>query len=106
MEEYNSIIANYKANILIITKNECTLCNEVKDIFDTLELPYSAFNIESAKSPAEEFKNALKTSTTGSMFPFIYIGGEYIGGYKELHRLVISDKLREIVRKIGLDYDD
>jgi glutaredoxin len=101
MEEYNNIIAENKSGILLFCKDECTLCNEAKDIFDTLELPYNAINITS-----DEIKNVVKTMTGGTMFPFIYIGGEYIGGYKALHGLVISDKLREIVRTIGLDYDD
>ena len=95
--------------VFIITKNECPLCNQLKDLFNTLEVEYTTYLYEETEEEINNnypFKTAMKNATQGKQFPFCYINSIYVGGYKQVHQNLITGKLKEQLNEIGLDYEE
>lgn len=96
--------------ILLYSKEECTLCDKTKELFETLGLPYKVISFTDMekinKEEATKVKEELKAQTGAKYFPFCYINCEYQGGYKDLQNAVVMGKLQQIVNAIGLDYEE
>tara|TARA_Y100000389_G_scaffold187896_1_gene209814 strand:- start:2113 stop:2475 length:363 start_codon:yes stop_codon:yes gene_type:complete len=100
---------NIDNKVFIITKNDCPLCEKLKQLFDTIEIKYTTHLYEETyneKNNNFPFKTEMKTNTGGKLFPFCYFNGTYVGGYKEIHHNLITGKLKEQLNDIGLDYEE
>lgn len=100
---------NSNIGIFIISKNNCPLCEKLKEIFDTIEIKYKTYLYEETdneKNNNFSFKTKMKESTGGKLFPFCYFNGIYVGGYKEIHHNLITGKLKDQLNHIGLDYQE
>lgn len=107
-ENYFELLEKNK-KVFIITKNECPLCVQLKQLFDTIDIDYTLYNYienEYEKNNNFPFKNEMKESTKGKMFPFCYINGIYVGGYREVHSNLMTGKLQEQLNEIGLEYEE
>ena len=108
MSEYNNLIQNNSDGIFMITKDNCDYCDKLKQLFDTIEVDYNTHKyIESEENDESlPFKTEMKNVTGGKFFPFCYFNGEYVGGYKEIHRNLITGGLKEKLNAIGIDYEE
>ena len=106
MSEYSDLIKNLDDGIFIISKENCELCDKLRQLFDTIEIEYTLHKYEEAKDNNLAFKTDMKIATGGKQFPFCYFNGEYVGGYKEIHRHLITGVLKEKLNNIGLDYEE
>jgi len=94
--------------VLIITKNNCPLCDELKLLFETIEVKFDIFEYKETENEINNgfpFKNEMKMHTNGKMFPFCYINSTYVGGYKEIHNNLMTGKLKDQLNKIDIDYE-
>jgi cysteine synthase A len=75
---------------------------KAKDLLDTLEhIKY--VEIE----PMEEHVQALKSKTNHTTYPFIFVGGEFVGGYTELYNMVMHGTLQKrLFDMFALPHDD
>ena len=48
----------------------------------------------------------MKTHTGANLFPFCYINGVYVGGYKQVHQNLMTGKLKEQLNEIGIEYEE
>lgn len=107
-KKFNDLL-NTNDKILIISKNDCPNCKKLKEIFDTLDINYNIYLYEETKEEIDsnfEFKTYLKELTKSKMFPFCFVDKEYIGSYKEVQNYFCTGKLKEILNKIGIDYEE
>lgn len=106
MSRYSELIKNLDDGIFIISKENCELCDKLKELFDTIEVEYTLHKYEEAKDTNLKFKTDMKIATKGTQFPFCYFNGEYVGGYKQIHNDLITGGLKDKLNDIGLDYEE
>jgi len=107
--DYLNLIENNNKGVFIISKDNCPLCNSLKDLFETIEIKYSLHKYEETdneKNDDYSFKTEMKHQTGGIMFPFCYFNGKYVGSYKKIHHNLITGKLQEQLNEIGLEYEE
>ena len=66
---------------VIITRDQCTFCDQAKALLKGANLPYSEFNIQ---SPSSKWLLYLLKRSSITTVPQIFHNGEYVGGYTEL----------------------
>ena len=106
---YLNLINKNNNGIFLITKDNCSLCVKLKELFDKINIKYSIYTYEETQNEIENnypFKTEMKNHTGGKMFPFCYFNCVYVGGYKELHHNFITGKLQEQLNKIGIFYEE
>ena len=103
---YLELVETNNEGIFIISKENCKLCDKLRQLFDTIEVEYKTYKYEEDQDDNLKFKTDMKIATGGKQFPFCYFNGEYVGGYKELHKNLITGKLKEQLNKIGIDYEE
>ena len=106
MSSYTELIQNNSEGIFIISKNDCSLCEKLKGLFDTIEVDYEVYKYSEENDLSLSFKTDMKIKTTGTQFPFCYFNGKYVGGYKEIHQNLMTGKLQEQLSEIGIEYED
>ena len=108
MSNYTNLIQNNSIGIFIISKDDCILCDKLKNLFDTIEVEYNTYLYKQVNEVDDTFpfKEQMKKETNGKMFPFCYFNGKYVGGYKEIHQNLLIGKLQEQLSEIGIEYED
>ena len=108
-ESYNDLIKNNNSGIFIISKDNCPLCEQLKQLFETIEVEFVSHlyvETDNEKNNDYPFKSEMKEKTGGKLFPFCYFNGEYVGGYKQIHQNLITGKLKEQLNNMGIDYEE
>ena len=79
MSSYTELIKNNSEGIFIISKNDCSLCEKLKGLFDTIEVEYKTYLYEQENEIDDTlpFKEQMKQQTNGTKFPFCYFNGKY-----------------------------
>lgn len=104
--QYLELLETNNEGIFMISKENCELCDKLRQLFDTIEVEYKTYKYEEDKDNNLKFKTDMKIATGGKLFPFCYFNGEYVGGYKEIHRNLITGGLKEKLNEIGIDYEE
>lgn len=107
-KEYATLLENNK-KVFIISKDNCPLCEQLKILFETLEVEFKTFIYEETEDEINNdfhFKKTMKTHTGANLFPFCYINGVYVGGYKQVHQNLMTGKLKEQLNEIGIEYEE
>jgi glutaredoxin len=107
--DYVKLINNNNNGIFIISKENCPLCVNLKELFDTISVNFTNFKYDETeyeKNNEYPFKSEMKKQTGGKMFPFCYFNGKYVGSYKEIHHNLITGKLQEQLNEIGIEYEE
>jgi len=106
MSSYTELIQSNNNGIFIISKDDCSLCEKLKILFDTIEVKYKVYKYSEENDPSLTFKTDMKIKTAGTQFPFCYFNGNYVGGYKQIHQNLMTGKLKDELNKIGIDYEE
>ncbi|KAF9580914.1 hypothetical protein BGW38_002248 [Lunasporangiospora selenospora] len=85
-------------NVMIFSKSYCPYCLRVKDLFDDLNVPYKALELDQ-HDQGEEIQQALRVLSGQSTVPNVYIRGSHIGGSDATHAAQDSGKLQELLNK-------
>lgn len=75
MNEYNDIFEIY-------SKEDCVYCAAAKKLMDDMDIEYIEYNLSDSED-GEYFISVLTELNLRSV-PQIFLGDEYIGGFKEL----------------------
>lgn len=87
-------IREYNRQIVIYTQVRCSYCTGAKSLLDQKNIPYQEVDLTWDK----ELHSSLETLTNQSTVPYIYINGQFIGGFRELLKLDKSDKLSTLLK--------
>ena len=99
-------LINNNEKILIISKDNCTLCDKLKNLFDTIDIDYTTYEYIEEEDDNLLFKTEMKETTGGTLFPFCYFNNKYIGNYKDIHKNLMTGKLTEQLLEIGIEYEE
>ena len=69
--------------------NTCPFCSSAKRLLDERGIEYDVHNIQNDK----EKKNDLFKQTGQDTVPYVFIDGEFIGGFDDLQQLDAEGKL-------------
>ena len=96
--------------VVIFSKNNCVYCSRVQEYLQTtVGVPPSdmmKLNVEEAWDEDDMFE--LMDITGRSSFPVVFVGGELIGGYKEVVNMYQFDleKLSTLLQSRGVNISD
>ena len=76
--------------ILIYSSYNCSYCDRAKKLLDEKKINYKEINIQ--ENPAER-EVMLKKSNGRRTVPQIFINDIHIGGFQELHKIMIEGNL-------------
>jgi glutaredoxin 3 len=79
--------------VLIYTTPTCPYCMRAKGLLSSLDIPFTEIDVAGGSSKRQEIIEKYNWKTV----PAIFIGGEFIGGSDDLHRLHGAGKLMELV---------
>lgn len=93
---YDSIIVVGEAKtprndlkVLLYTKDTCKYCIFAKDLLEKNSIPYEVIELSNNR----ELHQKIASQTSQNTVPYVYINGEFIGGYRDLQKLEESGKL-------------
>jgi glutaredoxin len=104
-QKYNELLKKNN-KILVISKEGCPNCDKLKEMFNVLDIPYNTFLYKNENKLDEDFKEYLKEQTKGKFFPFCFVNSKYIGGYKEVQMLFSTEKMKELLLEIDIEYEE
>lgn len=65
----------------IFSKKECKYCMMLKDRLNELKIPYTEYEFNSEDPTYKSDTDKLKSFTSMTTFPMLYIGNKLVGGY-------------------------
>lgn len=94
--------------IMVFSKSTCPFCVQVKELFSSLGLPYSAIELDQMED-GREIQAELKRKTGQATVPNVFINGEHVGGCSETLKAHKEEKLMAMYQKDqqqhSYDYD-
>lgn len=84
------------SKIIIYTAKLCPYCTMAKRLFDTKGVSYSEVNVDSKPGLRQEMMQQTKRRTV----PQIFIGKFHVGGFDDLHKLEVQNKLDPLLKSI------
>ena len=75
--------------VLLYTKDTCKYCILAKELLVKNSIPYEFIELSNNR----ELHQKIAYQTSQNTVPYVYINGEFIGGYKNLQELEESGKL-------------
>ena len=91
----------YKQAVCFFTKDNCPYCVKLENDLQSLSIPFEKVIV------TEEFRDNLIEHTKCKTVPQLFIGGKFIGGYKEFCELAGTPRLLEVLQPLGIipNYD-
>jgi thioredoxin reductase (NADPH) len=75
----------------IYSKDNCSYCDRVKDLFKFHNIPYEEKNLSNGYSK-EEIQARVGDEKKINTVPQIFVNGEYLGGFLEIVEFFAYDK--------------
>jgi glutaredoxin 3 len=75
--------------VLLYTKDTCKYCIFAKELLDKNTIPYELIELGNNR----DLHQKMADQTGQNTVPYVYVNGEFIGGYKNLQELEESGKL-------------
>ena len=85
--EAKTLKSNLK--VLLYTKDTCKYCILAKELLDKNAIPYEVIELGNNR----DLHQKMADQTGQDTVPYVYVNGEFIGGYKSLQELEKSGKL-------------
>ena len=96
--------------VVVYSKDKCRYCTKSKDLLNNNKIPFKEIKLDPDNESYKDTLSQLIDITDGhKTFPFIFIGGDFLGGYTELNHSFctnISEKLKAIGIEFKLDLED
>lgn len=79
----------------IVSKPQCPYCEEAKSFLTEVGASYEVEHLDPSMDPAEyaRRRDALISETGARTFPFIFLEGKFIGGFRELVAMYETGRL-------------
>lgn len=85
------------AKVEIYTKTNCPYCTAAKNLFNERGVEYTEYDAEHDEALRAQM---LERSNGRRTFPEIFINGEHVGGYDDLHLLDEEGKLDDMLKAL------
>ncbi|KAJ8904130.1 hypothetical protein NDN08_000657 [Rhodosorus marinus] len=87
--------------VVVFATTTCPYCAQVKDLFNSLNLPFKSYNLNTMDDGAY-IRQSLLRSTSQRTVPNVFIGGEHVGGCDDTIAALESGNLQKLLSKVGL----
>ncbi|KAG0285716.1 hypothetical protein BGZ96_010094 [Linnemannia gamsii] len=84
--------------VMIFSKSYCPYCLRVKDLFEDLDVPYKALELDEHENGVQ-IQADLKTLTGQNSVPNVFVKGTHVGGSDDAHSARDSGRLKELLDK-------
>jgi glutaredoxin 3 len=103
-EENNKVLeeetfAACEMNVIMYSSPTCKYCIGAKEIFDSIDLPFSVIDITKDQTRRTEMMERSGRNTV----PQIYINDHHVGGFDDLKALKSSGKLKKFLQTCNTD---
>lgn len=110
-EKFVSEKVNDRAEPVVLFALEwCEFCWAIRKLFDELEVPYLAVDLDSVAFQEDDFggqiRAVLRERLGTNNIPQIFIGGEHIGGATDVFEAYQSGKLSDCLKRVGIKPGD
>ncbi|KAI9304724.1 glutaredoxin [Cunninghamella echinulata] len=89
--------------VTIFSKSYCPYCLGAKDVFDDLQVKYTALELNERPDGAD-IQQALAELTQQNTVPNIFINQVHVGGSDDLNRALSSGKLATLLKEAGVKH--
>lgn len=90
--------------VMIFSKSYCPFCHRVKDLFNQLNVHYTALELDHMDNGLE-VQEALAERSGQSTVPNVFINGEHLGGADKTFETHEKGELLPLINKSDHDYD-
>lgn len=94
------------SKVTIVSKAGCKFCDYAKSFLQERCIPYEEEVLTPGEPEYAKRRTVLIKSTNQATFPWIFIGSNFIGGYKELLHAANTFRLHQLLEEIGIQYVD
>ena|SRR3990167_1183123 len=88
--------------VTIFSKTTCPYCDEVKNLFDSLDVKYKAIEVNQGWTDAQIMQ--LKQETGHNSFPNVWVGNTSLKGCSDVKKLLDNDSLFKILAQHGVAF--
>lgn len=89
-------------DVVVFSKSWCPYCTRTKELFDQMDVPYSAFELDEREDGAAVQAELLRTTGQRTV-PNVFVGGDHVGGCDDTFALHASGQLQA---KLGLSQEE
>jgi len=86
--------------VVIYSKSWCPYCEECKALFDALEQPYTAIELDQ-RDDGVQMQEALLSLTQQRTVPNVFVGGQHLGGNDDTQLAAATGRLAERLADTG-----
>lgn len=107
IRDYKSIIKEYisENKVLIFSKTTCPYCKKVKELFDSLQVAYTALELDQMEK-GREIQHTLSEMYGQKTVPQVIVGGQHLGGCDSTMKIHSEGRLLPMVMgEVGAVHD-
>ncbi|XP_045595558.2 thioredoxin reductase 1, cytoplasmic isoform X2 [Procambarus clarkii] len=100
------LVDNYvKENkVMVFSKSYCPFCHKVKDLFNQINVTYTALELDQIDNGAE-IQDALAEKSGQSTVPNVFINGQHVGGADKTFEAHANGTLLPLINKSDHEFD-
>jgi len=83
--------------VVIYSKSWCPYCAQCKALFDDMNVPYTAIELDE-REDGEQLQATLLELTQQRTVPNVFVGGQHLGGNDDTQQAARSGKLAELLK--------
>jgi len=91
-------------DVMLFSKSYCPFCKKVKAIFDGINVPYKAYELD-LEDGGEAIQNSLLSKTGQKTVPNIFIKGKHLGGASDTESAFNDGRLQTMLSGDDNKYD-
>jgi len=89
--------------VAIFSKSFCPYCSRVKDLFQTLGVPYQALELDQTNE-MEAIQDVLEKKTGGRSVPRVFLKAQFLGGSDDMAQMHDLGELIPKLRGAGVPF--
>ena len=97
-------LVSAKGKVLVFSKTWCPYCDEVKNIFRSVEVQFETYELDKLPD-GDSIQAALLEITGQRTVPNIFISGTHVGGCDDLKAKIKSGKAIDLLEAGGIAYN-
>jgi glutaredoxin 3 len=86
------------SQVVVFSKSYCSFCAKTKGLFDGLNAPYTAIELDLIDE-GPELQEELLAMTGQRTVPNVFVGGTHVGGNDDAHAAAQSGELQKMLSK-------
>lgn len=93
--------------ITVYSKEQCSYCIKTKSLLSNKNIPFTEIKLNPEDQLYTNSRNELISMSQGhSTFPWIFIGDDFLGGFRELVHSFSGNIISTKLQNIGINYQE